>query len=103
VDPAAPDRRDRPLSSAPYAARSPAPVRGVGLSMGARSVHPRLDRLRGEHPDGVPERVLCRPGPPGPRVAGVLVLQARIIEKRTDMKVAILGSGAVGGYYGARL
>src|SRR4029453_5231067 len=34
---------------------------------------------------------------------GVLVLEAQFGEDLSDMKIAILGSGAVGGYFGAKL
>src|SRR4029077_17758691 len=53
-----------------------------------------------EHPAREAGAVARRAGIPGARTAGIFLFE-RI--ERQVMKVAILGSGAVGGYYGARL
>ena len=103
VDPAAHDRRDRAVPPAPHAARSSAAVPRLGLSRScpasssSASTAFVLNTLVER-----PKRVPRRPGPAGARAAGVLVLRSDR-RRRADMKIAILGSGAVGGYYGARL
>ena len=55
----------------------------------------RLGGVRDQYAAGAAARIARRPRPAGAGLARLLVFQA--------MRFAILGSGAVGGYYGARL
>ena len=93
--------------AAPDARGAAAPLQDVGLSVGARVVRRRLRTAGRQHVDGAARRVADGPWPGRHWPAGVLVLEQPADQSRcnrqSSMKIAVLGSGAVGGYYGALL
>ena len=80
---------------------SPA-VPNVGISGRADRVRDRFRRVRAQHAGGAADGIARRARVSRARASGVLVLATRQ-PVFCVMKIAILGSGAVGGYYGAKL
>ena len=82
-------------------AQSSQALPNVGLSGRAYRVRDGLRRVRAQHARRAAVRITCRARVSRARSSRVLVLAAAV--GFCVMKIAVLGSGAVGGYYGAKL